>query len=562
MIVSETETLPQVDDRGRLSVSARVSDRRRLGLLWWAAASICAFALLPILQIAAALFAPAPEVWAHVGPLLPRLTLNTVGLVSGVVLGTGVVGTALAGLTALCEFPGRRFFSWALMLPLAIPAYVLGFVIVGLFDFSGPIASTWRGWFGEGAWFPPIRSTGGVILALTLSLYPYVYLLARNAFMTQSGRALEAARSLGETAWGAFFRVALPMARPWIGAGLMLVVMETLADFGAVSVFNYETFTTAIYKAWFGLFSLTAAAQLASFLVLFALLALTLEQRQRARQRYFLSARSGNGTRPIRLDGTHGWFACAFTGFVLTLAFVVPLLQLLIWSAEVFVSDWDERFTDYLFNTLIMAAAGALLIVAAALTLSLVKRRYGDWKAGLMVRLATLGYSLPGTVLAVGIFMPLAWLDNRLIDAANSLFDVELTPVFGGGLAALLLAYLIRFLAVGFGAADSALHRITPSMEEASRSLGVAGFEMLRRVHLPLLRGGLLGAFLLAFVDILKEMPITLLMRPFGWDSLAVRIFEMTSEGEWQRAALPAVVLVLAGLLPIFLLVRASEAER
>lgn len=560
MIVSETASSPQAENSQPAVSGVSCASTVRFG--WWAAASICALVLLPLLQIASTLFSPEPEVWEHVGPLLPELLSNTLGLVAGVAFGTGILGTGLAWLTALCEFPGRRFFAWALMLPLAIPAYVLGFVIVGLLDFSGPVQTAWRNGFGEDAWFPPIRSSGGVIVTLTLSLYPYVYLLARNAFLTQSGRALEAARSLGATAYGAFFRVALPMARPWIGAGLMLVAMETLADFGTVSVFNYETFTTAIYKAWFDLFSLPAAAQLASFLVLFALLALTLEQRQRARQRYTLSARSGNGMRAIRLTGARGWCAAGFAALVLTLAFIAPLLQLLNWSAGVFANDWDERFADYLFNTLIMAVAGALLIVAAALTLSLAKRRHGDWKTALMVQIATLGYSLPGTVLAVGIFIPLAWLDNRLIDAAKNLFDAELAPVFGGGLAALLLAYLIRFLAVGFGAADSAMQRITPAMEEASRSFGVSGLEMLRRVHFPLLRGGLLSAFLLAFVDIMKEMPITLLMRPFGWDSLAVRIFEMTSEGEWQRAALPAVVLVMAGLLPIVLLIRASEAKQ
>jgi len=562
VIVSETEALPRAANNGRSGFSARIRRRRRLGAGWWATAAFCALTLLPLVPIASALFAPTADVWAHVGPLLPGLTLNTLWLVLGVALGTGFMGTGLAWLTALCEFPGRRFFSWALMLPLAIPAYVFAFVVVGLFDFSGPVASAWRGWLGDQAWFPTIRSVGGVILTFCFSLYPYVYLLARNAFLTQSGRALEAARSLGETAFGGFWRIALPMARPWIGAGVMLVVMETLADFGAVSVFNYDTFTTAIYKAWFGLFSLPAAAQLASFLMAFALLALTLEQQQRARQRYTLSSRSGNGTRSIRLRGARRWCAAGCAALVLLMAFVMPLIQLLTWSAGVFTTDWDERFNDYFLNTLVMAAGGGLLIVAVALILSLVRRRYPDWKTALMVRLATLGYSLPGTVLAVGIFIPFAWLDNRLIDGARALLDAQLAPVFGGGLAVLLLAYLIRFLAVGFGATDSALQRITPAMEEASRSMGVSGFAMLRRVHIPLLRGGLLSAFLLAFVDIMKEMPVTLLMRPFGWDSLAVRIFEMTSEGEWQRAALPAVVLVLAGLLPIFLLIRASEIQQ
>ena len=533
----------------------------RFGLSEGALALICVLTLLPLLHLLFYLFVPTPEVWAHVGPLLPGLIANTGWLLFGVLTGSCLLGTTLAWLTGGCEFPGRRFFAWALMLPLAIPAYVLGFVMVGLLDFSGPLQTGLRGWFGADFQLPAVRSLGGVILALTLALYPYVYLLARNAFLTQSGRVLEAGRCLGLSTFAVFWHVSLPMARPWIGAGLMLVAMETLADFGTVSVFNFETFTTAIYKAWFGLFSLPAAAQLSSFLVLFAFAALILEQRQRSRQRFYVATRSSSGIHRVRLQGLGACAAVAGTAGVLFLAFLLPLLQLLSWSLEVFASDWDARFVDYLFNSLIMAGLGSMLILVVAVTLSLIRRKRKTWLSLLLVRLATLGYSLPGTVLAVGVFLPVAWLDNQLIDAGKRWFDLEWAPLFGGGLLTLLLAYLIRFLAVGYGATDSALQRITPSMEDAAQSLGVAGFDMLRKVHFPLLSGGLFSAYLLAFVDIMKEMPITLLMRPFGWDNLAVRIFEMTAEGEWQKAALPSVVLVLAGLLPIYLLVRHTESK-
>jgi iron(III) transport system permease protein len=527
--------------------------------LWWLALALCGLCLLPVLQVGSALFSPAPEVWAHVGPLLPGLLVNTLELVLGVVIGTGVLGVGLAWLTALHEFPGRTLLSWALMLPLAVPAYVLGFVLVALFDYSGPVPTVWRLWFGPDAWFPSVRSTGGVILALTLALYPYVYLLARNAFMTQSARTVEAARSLGLGRAGAFWRVTLPMARPWIGTGLLLVAMETLADFGVVSVFNYETFTTAIYKAWFGLFSLPAAAQLASFLILFALTALAAEQALRARQRYYLCARGGAGLPVRRLTGWRGALALVAAVSVLLPAFLLPMAELVVWSALVFLRDADARFLGYCLNTLSLAGAGAGSIVLAALLLSLVKRRWPDARTRIMVRLATLGYALPGTVLAVGVFLPLAWFDNVWIDLARAAWGFEPAPLFGGGLLALLIAYLIRFLAAGFGAVDSAMERVTPRMEDAARGLRVSGWRLLRRVYAPLLRGGLSTGFLLALVDIMKEMPITLLMRPFGWDTLAVRIFEMTSEGEWQRAALPSVVLVLAGLIPIVSLMRASE---
>lgn len=554
----ETETLASVA-QPRAVVLATLLPRLSGRSLRWLALGLSGICLLPILQIASALFSPAPEVWAHVGPLLPELLLNTATLVIGVVFGTGALGTALAWLTALHEFPGRSVFVWALMLPLAMPAYVLGFVVVGLFDYSGPVQTTWRDWFGPNAWFPPIRSTGGVIAVLTLALYPYVYLLARNAFLTQSGRTVEAARSLGLTRFGAFWRVTLPMARPWIGTGLLLVTMETLADFGVVSVFNYETFTTAMYKAWFGLFSLPTAAQLASFLVLFALVALTGEQVLRARQRYYRCAR-GSGSLPVRkLRGWRRWLATALASLVFMLAFALPVAQLLLWSIQVLAQDGDARFVDYAFNTLSLSTAGATCIVLAALLLSVVKRRYPDRLTDTAVRLATLGYALPGTVLAVGVFIPLAKLDNTVADFARNTLRLESFPPLSSGLLALLVAYLIRFQAVGFGAVDSAMTRVTPRMEEAARSLRVFGWALLRRVYLPLLRGGLASAFLLALVDIMKEMPITLLMRPFSWDTLAVRIFEMTSEGEWQRAALPAVVLVAVGLVPIVLLIRASE---
>ncbi|MDD5035649.1 MAG: ABC transporter permease subunit, partial [Methylococcaceae bacterium] len=284
-----------------------------------------------------------------------------------------------------------------------------------------------------------------------------------------------------------------------------------------------------------------------------------LEHHQRSRQRYYRCDRGGGNAMSHELRGLRGWCACAFAAAVLGLAFVIPLGQLLIWSAGVVIHDWDLRFVDYVLHTLFMAGAGAALVVLAALALSLSRRRSNTAWTNTLVRLATLGYALPGTVLAVGIVIPVAGVDNLLIEAGWKFLGREMGPLLGGGLCVVLVAYLIRFLAVGFGAADSALQRVTPSMEEAARSLGVCGFELLLRVHFPLLRGGLLTAFLLAFVDIMKEMPITLLTRPFGWDTLAVRIFEMTSEGEWQRAALPSVVLVLAGLLPIILLNRAVE---
>lgn len=530
----------------------------------WLGLSALAAAALPLLAVLATLLeagASDSAVRSHLATLLPGLLANTLYLAAGVGLGALSLGTGLAWLVSQYQFPGRRWLDWALVLPLAMPAYVLGFVLIGLLDYSGPL-QTWLRALGFALdWFPAIRSGGGVALALTLSLYPYIYLLARNAFHTQGRCLLEAARVLGDSRRAAFFRVVLPMARPWLGTGLLLVLMETLADFGTVAVFNYDTFTTAIYKAWYGLFSLGAAGELSACLVLLALLLLVVEQHQRSRQRYACNARCRAVNGRVVLRGGFGWIATGFCLAVLAAGFFVPVGQLLIWAAQVAAEDLDERYVDYLLNSLTLAGIGALLTVAVTLLLAVARRRSRGLAVTWAVRFATLGYAIPGTVLAVGIATPLAWLEGQVASLAQVWLGWESPGLLGNSLAVLVLAYLVRFAAVAYGSVDSALERITPSMAEASRSLGVSGFTMVRRIHLPLLRGGLFSGALLVFVDIMKEMPITLMVRPFGWDNLAVRIFEMASEGQWQRAALPSVALVALGLAPVVMMVRASEQK-
>ena len=526
-----------------------------------AAFGIALLIVIPLTVVLASLLSPEKEIWRHLAEhVLPELLANTFKMVIGVAAGVTLLGVSLAWLTAACDFPGRRFFSWALLLPLAVPSYVTAFVFVAWLDFTGPLQSWLRANFGGSAWFPPVRSGGGVVLVMTLALYPYVFLLARNAFLTQGRRALEAARSLGCSRTEGFFRVALPMARPWIAGGLMLALMETLADFGTVSVFNFDTFTTAIYKTWFGMFSLTGASQLASVLVMLVFAFILLEQLSRSRLRYTQAGRHSLAVR-IPLRSWRGWLALSFATAVLLIAFILPVGQLLLWSARVFARDFDDRYISFLWHSLLLGGIAAILTTGCALTLAYVQRRHADpWTRG-AVRIATLGYAVPGPVLAVGIFVPLAWLDNQIVHLGKSLFGTDPGLILQGTLLVMLPAYLTRFLAVGFNPVESAMQRVTRSLDEAARTLGVAGLRMLRRVHLPILRGGLLTAAALVFVDVMKEMPITLMTRPFGWDTLAVRIFEMTSEGEWERAALPAVALMLAGLLPIALLVRQAEID-
>ncbi len=524
----------------------------------------CSIALLVLMPLSVLLLSWQQidtEIWSHLwSTQLPRLIGNTAVLLVGVAVGVVVLGVSLAWLTALCEFPGRRWLDWALMLPFAIPAYVLAFVFIGLLDFAGPVQTLLREWFGSGFRLPRVRSTGGVILVLVLVFYPYVYLLARSAFLAQGRGLMEAARVLGLSPWQAFWRVALPMARPAIGAGLALAMMETLADFGAVAAFNYDTFTTAIYKTWYGFYSLSSATQLASLLLLAVMLVLYGERRARGVAR---PASERARSQPLyRLRGIKALAASAWCLLVFLCAFAIPLLQLLVWLWQRGRFDLDERYAGLILHTLALGAIAALITVAVALLLAFARRLAPVRPVRTAVSLANLGYALPGSVLAVSIMLAFSYLDRELVIPLSSWLGGAGKPLLLGSLGALLIAYLIRFMAVAFGPLENALARIRPSIPQASRSLGVGGVGLFLRVYLPLLLPGTLSAALLVFVDVLKEMPATLLMRPFGWDTLAVRIFEMTSEGEWARASLPAVSLVLVGLLPVILLIRRSANRR
>lgn len=488
------------------------------------------------------------------GFVLPAVTLNTLVLVTGVALATAVIGVTLGWLSAMYRFPGSRFFSWALLLPMAIPAYVVGFVYIGLLEYAGPLQGALRSWTGVSGSIIPVRSAGGVIGVMSLALYPYIYLLSRNAFMTQGSRAIEVAATLGLGRTAAFWRVALPMARPWIAGGLMLVVMEVLADFGTVAVFNYDTFTTAIYKSWFSLFSLQSALQLASVLLLLVFALLVVERRLRGRARFDV----GISVRPPReLPRSRALLATGLCLLVLCLGFVIPSIQLILWAVADGSRMAAPQFGNYAIQTLLIAllAVGSTSVVALVLVYAL--RTAPGALTRLAARIATLGYALPGTVLAVGIYTLVAAINtglNELLsgpDSVNRLF-------LQGTLLATVAALTVRFVAVAYQPVNNALRRLSLHVDEACKTLGVSGLKLVSRVYIPVLRSGLLTAMVLVFVDVMKEMPITLMTRPFGWDTLAVRVFEMTSEGEWQGAALPALAIVGVGLIPVILITRAA----
>jgi iron(III) transport system permease protein len=505
---------------------------------------------------------PAREVWHHLWRTqLPELIVNTVLLVAGVGASTLVVGTALAWLVVSYRFPGRGIFEWAFVLPLALPAYVIGFTFLGLFDFTGPVQTTVRSWMGDGARLPDLRSYGGVVLVMTLVFYPYVYLLARAAFREQGAATLEIARNLGRSRLGAFVRVTLPMARPSLVAGMSLAMMEALADFGTVAIFGYRTLTEAIYRVWFGMFERGAASQLASLLLFFALALLALERASRGQARFSQSARREPAQSLLPLTGWPAAVAMLGSLLFLGFAFVLPVAQLGLWAIEALREDrLTAPFARLATNTVILAAltsacACALavgLTYAARVTRSLVVRGAG--------RLASMGYALPGSVIAVGILLCMAAIDHVMAPAVDWALGRPGGMLLTGSAAGLVYAYLVRFLAVSVQTVEASLTKIPPNLDAAARSLKASVGHMLRRVHLPLIRNGLLAALVLVFVETMKEMPATLLLRPLDLDTLAVEVWERTSESLWQEASVPALAIVAVGLVPVLLAMRMGGA--
>ena len=526
--------------------SRRVLSKSVLGL-------ISLFMLVPILIVLLSWTQPVADIWGHMREyVLPQVLKNTAILLLMVTVISGTIGTALAWLTSMYRFPGQRFFSWALMLPLAMPAYVLAFVTVGIVDFSGPLQTALRD-FGVTTAIPSVRNVWGAGLILSLAFYPYVYLLARQAFLSQGRRAIEAGQMLGLSRGRVFFRLALPQALPWVIGGLLLASMETLADFGAVSVFNVDTFTTAIYKAWFGFFSLTTAAQLAALLIGVIFIVVLFEQYWQAKRGNIITQGSSQRfevSKPAKLAMT---LLCTL---VFLIAFLIPFAQLIYWTAANFQQDFDARYIDFVTNSLMIASITTAFIAVLAIMIAWIKRQYPDKSTKLMTTLANLGYVVPGTVLAVGIFIPIAWLDNQLIA-----YGITSTQFLSGSVIVMLLALSTRFMTVSFQPVDRQLQRLTVNQEAAAKLLSDSPFQRWRQVMLPVLSPGVLTGLLMGFVEVMKEMPITLMTRRQGWDTLAVRVFEMTSEGMWGRAALPSLLIVLVGLIPVWILLRQSDKQ-
>ncbi|MDN5857309.1 MAG: iron ABC transporter permease [Pseudonocardia sp.] len=486
--------------------------------------------------------------------LLPPALGRSVLLGVGVALGTLMIGGGLAVLVSFYDFPGRRLFDWALVLPLAVPGYVLVFVLVGQFGYTNPLQSSL---FGAGLQLPGLHGPAGAIVVLTAVLYPYVYLLGRSAFLGQSRRSIEAARSLGLGYGQAVRRVALPLARPALAAGAALAVMEALADFGAVNLLGYQALTDAIYRVWYGAFDQSAALQLASVLVALALLMVVAERVLRGRARYHQALAAGDAIVPRPLRGPGALAATAAPAALLLLVFAVPALQLLAWSVETIVAGRvAARLGDAVFSTLLLAVAAAVVAVATSLAV-VYGQRVAPSRAGAFAsRLASVGYAVPGTVVAVAIYVPLVWLDRRLIDGAQRLFGVDIGLLFTGTILGLVGAYVVRFHAQAFFSLDSRMGRIHPNLDDAARALGADRARLLAEVHAPLLRPGVITAALLVMVEVIKELPATALLRPLGRDTLAILTWEATKDSRFDTAALPALLIVAVGLIPVVLLIR------
>ncbi|MGW8393891.1 ABC transporter permease [Pseudoduganella sp. HUAS MS19] len=528
-------------------------------ILWWALA-VAVLVSLPIASVVANLLSgEGGETWSHLaGTVLAGYIGNTLKLCAGVALGTVLVGTGAAWLVTMHDFPGRRLFEWALVLPLAMPAYVMAYTYTDLLQFVGPVQSWLRaatGWQAGDYWFPDVRTVGGAVLMFVFVLYPYVYLLARAAFLERAAGVLEAGRSLGLGPWANFLRVSLPLARPAIATGAALALMETLADYGAVSYFGVHTFTTGIYRAWFSLGDRVAASQLSATLLGFVALVLWLEYLARGRARFHNTGRRA-APPAQRLHGVQAWASGMACLLPLLLGFLLPggvLLQMALGGGD---AQFGPRFMELARNSFVLAALTAGCAVLLAVLLAYADRLSDHPLLRLANGTVGMGYAVPGSVIAVGVLVPLAWLDNRLAQTVTALTGNNPGLLLTGGIAALVYAYLVRFQTVSLRTVQASLGKVTLNMDEAARSLGQTQLGVLRRVHLPLLRGSLLTAALLVFVDVMKELPATLVMRPFNFDTLATQAYTLAADERLAEASTAALAIVAVGVLPLVLLSR------
>ncbi|MGK0268663.1 MAG: iron(III) transport system permease protein [Paraglaciecola sp.] len=526
---------------------------------WYIGIAIGCFILAaPIGLIFVSVFFPQTEIWQHLySTVLADYIVNSLALAFGVGVLVILIGTALAWCIARYEFTGRKPLQWLILLPMAMPAYIIAYTYTGLLDFAGPIQTLLREtfeWQYGDYYFPDIRSLSGAIIMLSLVLYPYVYMLAKTAFSEQPASLEEASRSLGVSTSKHLFKVVLPLARPAILMGAALAMMEAFADYGTVQYFGLSTFTTGIFRTWFGLGNGIAAAQLAAMLTSFVVLLLIIEYLSRRKIRYYFQGQKAQQVNRQKLTGSKAFwvpFVCLIPVFF---GFILPVIQLFSWASKTYAKQLNSEFWLLLWNSFYLAAIAAITAVTLALLFAYGKRLNPTKPIRFLVGVVSLGYAVPGTVIAIGAMISLSWIDIKINLLTEGWFDISVGLVFSGSLFALILVYSSRFMAVAMHNIDTGLARVKPSMDDAARSLGHKPLQILRTIHVPLMKTSVLSALLLVFVDVLKELPATLILRPFNFNTLAVKAFELASDERLMDAALPALAIVSVGILPVILL--------
>jgi iron(III) transport system permease protein len=549
------------EQTSQISATAK---RRHLIDRWSVGALIiAALVLMPILAVVWFAVTPTDNIWPHLlRTTLPRYLSNTLILMGSVGVITAAVGAGAAWLVVMYRFPGRQWMQWALLMPLAVPAYVGAYALVDLLEYAGPVQTTLREVFGwtrpTDYWFPAIRTRWAAVLVLSASLYPYVYLLARAAFREQSGAGYEVARALGVGPLGRFWRVGLPLARPAIAAGCAVAMMETVNDFGTVDYFAVQTLTTGIFTTWLQGGNLGGAAQISILVLGLIVLLVTLEKISRRRSRFFTSARGQRPVEAVALTGFGKWFATVACLIPLTLGFILPVVVL---SSHAFnAGQWvDPGLIRAFTHTLVVGGIAAVLTVIGGVLMVYGVRLSGKSLPRLLMPVTAIGYAAPGAVLGLGILVPLAVFDNKLADGVLALTGWDPGLLLTGTAAALVIAYVVRFFGIAQGAADAALGRVSPSLPMAARSLGQSAGGVLKQIYLPLVRASIGSTLLLVFVDCVKELPATLLLRPFNYNTLATRVHEKASLENLTQAAPAALVITLVGLCAVALLARANR---
>lgn len=521
---------------------------------------------LPLLAIIWQSFGDDQDIFSHLWQtVLPDYLLNTLLVVLGVAMCSMVIGVPLAWLVAMCQFPLRGFFVWALLLPLAMPSYVVAYVYTDLFEYAGPVQRWLRGFFewqtAQDYWFFEVRSVTGAVVMLTLVLFPYVYLLARTAFLEQANSLLQSSRMLGCSPWQSFIRISLPLARPAIAVATSLVAMESLADFAVVNYFSVPTLTTAVYDTWLGYGSLAAAARLSALMIAVLFVLISIERLGRSKQQHYQKTTGQENKERYQLSGISSWATVVFCSVIFGFAFLLPFVTLVDLAIEYFDQSWNQQFLEYSYNSLMLATIVSIICIVIGLLLGYFKRLSTQRYAYVPAKISSTGYALPGTVLAIGVLIPLSFLDHRINEVMEWLGQEGPGLILSGTLFAMVVGYVVRFVAIAIGSIESSLNKITPSLDMVSTTLGLSPLKMLFRVHLPLVRKGCFAAALLVFIESMKELPAALLLRPFNFETLATYVYQYVSDEQLEHGALAAIVIVIVGLIPLIFLNRSLEQQ-